>query len=57
MKVSASNSKLGRTYLLDAYEEDDCFAIPLFLKKTLASITIPWKYGFGLTWRAWINGW
>ncbi len=51
MKVSASTSKLGRTYLLDAYEEDEFRDTIFFEENSDASITIPWKYGFGLTWK------
>lgn len=52
MKVSASTSQLSRTYLLSSFETDIFRDTIVFTEKSGSSITMPWKYGAGITWRA-----
>lgn len=52
MKVNASNSSLSRTYLLSTFDEDLFRDTIAFEETSGKSITMPWKYGIGLSWRA-----
>lgn len=50
MKVRANSTVLARTYTL-VLEEDNFRDTVKFTEVKDGSITTPWKYGFGLTWK------
>ena len=59
MQVRANSTLLGQTYKLSAFGEDVFRDTIVFDEVKGGSITMPWKYGFGLTWRAgenWLVG-
>lgn len=51
MKVRANNTTLGRTYVLTSFGEDLFKDTISFNEVKGGRITMPWKYGFGLTWK------
>lgn len=51
MNVRANSSVLGQTYTLSAFGEDIFRDTIIFREVKGGHITMPWKYGFGLTWR------
>lgn len=52
MQVRANSTLLGRTYSLSAFGEDIIKDTIIFREIKGGRITMPWKYGFGVTWRA-----
>jgi len=59
MKVRASTSIITETYTIDVSGEDVSGDILQDTSVKGGSITMPWKYGFGLTWKAgekWLIG-
>lgn len=59
MQVKAKSTTLARTYTLTTFGEDLFRDTIVYNKTTDGSITMPWKYGFGLTWKAgekWLVG-
>lgn len=59
MQVRANSTLLGQTYKLSAFGEDVFRDTIVFDEINGGHITMPWKYGFGLTWRAgekWLVG-
>lgn len=51
MQVRASSTTLGRTYTLTTFGEDLFRDTVLYKKVKNGHITMPWRYGFGLTWK------
>ena len=51
MKVRANSTLLGRTYSLTAFGEDIIKDTIILREVKGGNITMPWKYGFGITWR------
>jgi hypothetical protein len=51
MKVNARSTVFSQTYLLSVFGEDIPKDTILLRETTGGSITMPWKYGFGVTWR------
>ena len=59
MKVRANSSLLGRTYTLTTFGEDLFRDTIVFSEIKGGHITMPWKYGFGMTWKGgdnWLVG-
>jgi len=51
MKVNASTTRLARTYLLSNLDSDIFRDTILFEENGGNGVTMPWKYGLGLTWK------
>ena len=51
MKVRANSTLLGRTYTLTAFGEDLHRDTVVFREVKGGHVTMPWKYGFGMTWK------
>ncbi|MCF8278643.1 MAG: hypothetical protein K9J17_18095 [Flavobacteriales bacterium] len=51
MKVRANSTLLGRTYTLTTYGEDLHRDTVIYNVIKGGSITMPWKYGFGVSWK------
>ena len=51
MQVRANSTTLGRTYTLTTFGEDLFRDTILFNEVKGGHITMPWKYGFGVTWK------
>ena len=51
MKVRASSTTLARTYTLTTFGEDLFRDTILYNKITGGHISMPWKYGFGVSWK------
>ena len=59
MNVRANSTVLGQTYTLSAFGEDIVRDTIIFRETKGGSITMPWKYGLGVTWRMgekWVFG-
>lgn len=51
MPVNASTTKMIRTYRLNIYDEEAFRDTVLNEENSGSDITLPWKYGAGITWR------
>ncbi|MCF8257964.1 MAG: hypothetical protein K9J06_10430 [Flavobacteriales bacterium] len=51
MKVGASSSRMARTYMLTTVGTDAFRDTVMLEESSGGSITMPWKYGLGLTWK------
>lgn len=59
MKVRANSTLLGQTYTVSAFGEDIVRDTIILREIKGGNITMPWKYGFGVTWRMgekWVFG-
>jgi len=59
MKVRANSTHLARTYTLTVFGEDNHRDTALYRVVKGGSITMPWKYGFGVNWKVgekWLLG-
>jgi len=51
MTVNASSTTMARTYTLTSFDEDFFFDTIFLQESSGSGITLPWKYGLGVTWR------